>query len=164
MVVITTYYIAPILTYSPFNILCIRHAFPKCHVAYPELREKELICSIDPLAICKMNEVELKWMEGVTPPQSDARSPTISQLADELKVEAHNWKLLGTFLGLRHDQLAVIAEEEQLLRVRLIKVLVSWQNNATFAKPFKWKTVVKALRCIDNNVLADRIATKYISH
>ncbi len=134
-------------------------AIAKCHaVAYPELGEKELICSIDPLATCKMNEVELKWMEGPTSPQSDAGSPTISQLAVELKEEAHNWKSLGTFLGVRQDQLAVIAEEEQSVRVRLTKCLVYWQNNATLAKPFKWETIVKALRFVDNNTLADEIA------
>ncbi len=102
-------------------------------------------------------------MEGLTSPQSDAGSPTISQLGDELKVEAHNWKLLGTFLGLRQDQLEVIAEEEQSVRVRLIKSLVYWERNATTAKPFKWETIVKALRSVDNNTLADKVAEKYVS-
>ena len=138
-------------------------AIPKCHVAYPELREKELICSIDPLATCKMNEVELKWMEGVTSPQSDADGPTFSQLSDELKFEAHNWYSLGTFLGVRQDQLDAIAEEERSVRVRLIKSLVYWEKNATHSKPFKWETVVQALRNVENNTLADQLVAKYIS-
>ena len=102
-------------------------------------------------------------MEGVKPPQSDARSPTISQLSEELKFEAHNWYSLGTFLGVRQDQLAGIAEEEQSVRVRLIKSMVYWEKNATLAKPFTWETIVKALRYVDNNTLADKVAAKYVS-
>ena len=101
-------------------------------------------------------------MERVKPPQSDA-SLTIYQLADELKVEACNWNLLGTFLGVRQDQLDVIAEEERSVRFRLIKVLDYWQKNATLAKPFTWETVVQALRYVENNRLADEIAEKYVS-
>ena len=103
-------------------------------------------------------------MEGVKPPQSDARSPTISQLSEELKFEAHNWYSLGTFLGVRQDQLAAIDVEEQSVRVRLIKSLVYWQKNGTLAKPFTWETVVQALRFVDNNMLADQLVAKYISH
>ena len=50
----------------------------KDHIATVNLDERELICSIDPLFTCDMNEIELKWMEEVKPPQSDAGSPTIT--------------------------------------------------------------------------------------
>ena len=139
---------------------------PKCHIATPNLLEKELVCFKDPdprVAGCKMNEVELKWMEGVKPPQSDTASPTIKQLAVELKVEADKWYTLGTLLEVQSWKLAAIAKEEHSCIDRLIKVLEYWQKNSTLANPFTWETVIQALRDIGNNALADQLAVKYVS-
>ena len=111
-----------------------------------------------------MNEFELKWMEGVKPPQSDAGGPTIDQLAVELKVEAHDWYSLGVFLQVPYWKLAAIKKEEQQHCIKcLIKVLEYSQKHATLANPFTWETVVQALRNIENNTLADQLAEKYIS-
>ena len=141
---------------------------PKCHVATPNLAEKELVCFEDPdpqVASCEMNEVELKWMEEVKPPQSDAGGPTIKQLAVELKVEADKWYTLGIYLEVPTWKLAAIRKEEHSACIEyLIKALVYWQKNATLANPFTWETIVQALRNIDNNTLADTLAEKYISH
>ena len=137
---------------------------PKCHVATPNLKEKELVCSVNHRIGCEMNEVELKWMEGVKPPQSDAGGPTIDQLAVELKVEAHAWNTLGVFLQVPYWKLAAIKKEEQQHCIDcLIKALEYWQKNATRDRPFTWDTVVQALRFVDNNALADTLAAKYVS-
>ncbi len=109
-----------------------------------------------------MNMVEMKWLEAVEPhPTADASSPTISQLVVELKVEADKWSLLGTHLEVPHWKLAAIEKEEHSCIDRLLKVLLHWQKNATLANPFTWGTVVETLRNIDNNTLADKIATIY---
>ena len=139
----------------------------KYHIATPNLVEKELVCFQDPnpqVASCRMNEFELKWMEGVKPPQSDAVGPTIKQLAVELKVEADNWYTLGMYLEVPTWKLAAIRKEEHSACIEyLIKALVYWQKNATLANPFTWDTIVQALRNVDNNMLADTLAEKYIS-
>ena len=110
---------------------------PKCHIATPNLVEKELVCFEDPdpqVAGCKMNEVELTWMEGVKPPQSDTGSPTIKQLTVELKVEADEWYTLGTLLEVPSWKLAAIKREEHSCIECLIKALEYWQKNATLAR------------------------------
>ena len=139
---------------------------PKYHIATPDLVEKELVCFEDPdpqVASCEMNEFELKWMEGVKPPQSDAGGPTIDQLVVELKVEAHDWNTLGVFLQVPYWKLAAIEKEEHSCIDCLIKVVVYWQKNATLANPFTWETIVQALRKIENNALADTIAARYVN-
>ena len=110
-----------------------------------------------------MNEVELKWMAGVKPLQSDADGPTIKQLAVELKVEADKWYTLGTVLEVPSWKLAAIKKEEDSCIEWLIKALEYWQKNATLANPFTWETVVQALRDIGNKTLADQLAAKYVS-
>ena len=137
---------------------------PKCHhVATINPVEKELVCSVNRQIGCEMNEVELKWMEVVKPPQSDTGSPTIKQLAVELKVEADEWYTLGTLLEVPSWKLAAIKREEHSCIECLIKALEYWQKNATLASPFTWETVVQALRDNGNNTLADQLAVKYVS-
>ena len=133
----------------------------KDHIATVNLDERELICSIDPLVTCNMNEIELKWMEEVKPPQSDAGSPTISQLVVELKEETARWYELAVHMKIPEWKLAVIQKEERSLKDCLIKALQYWQKNANPShNPFTWDTVIQALRHIENNALADAIAEK----
>ena len=133
----------------------------KDHIATVNLDERELRCSIDPLVTCNMNEIELKWMEEVKPPRSDAGSPTISQLVVELKEETARWYELAVHMRIPLWKLAVIKRDEQSSEDCLIKALEYWQKNADPSRnPFTWDTVIQALKKMKNNRLADAIAKK----
>ena len=111
-----------------------------------------------------MNEIELKWMEEVKPPQSDpAGSPIMSQLAKELKEVADEWERIGTVLEVPQWKLAAIAKEQHHRCMDcLINTLGYWQKNATLVNPFSWETAIQALKDIDNDVLAENLAKKYL--
>ena len=108
-----------------------------------------------------MNEIELKWMEEVKPPQSVPGSPIMSQLLVELKEETARWYELAAHMKIPVWKLAVIKGEERSFEKCLIKALEYWQKNANPSRnPFTWDAVIQALRDIDNNRLADAIAKK----
>ena len=131
------------------------------HISTPNLKEEELVCSVDPQSGCNMNEIELKWLGKVKPPQADAGSPTISQLLVELKEETARWYELAVHMKIPEWKLAIIKGEEHSLTERLIKALEYWQKNADPSNnPFTWDTVIQALKKMKNNTLADAIAEK----
>ena len=132
------------------------------HIA---IRDKELllVCSIDPIAVCEMGEIVCKWLEAVAPPLNP-NSPSITQLVGELKIECANWYEIGLSLSVPEWKLAAIKKEDGECLERLTKSLVYWQKNGNVKddNSFSWETVVKCLRVIDNNTLADDIQKKYL--
>ena len=137
---------------------------PRRHVATPMLDGKKLKCTVDPIAVYEMNEIESKWLEPVQPPRSAADGPTIPQLATELQEEEAKWHTIGILLYIPPWKLAVIKQEERRSAVRLINALVYWQKNAKpDENPFTWDTIVKVLRQIKNNALADKLTEKYLN-
>ena len=112
-----------------------------------------------------MNEIESKWLEPVQPPpQSAATDPTIPQLTTELNEEQAKWHTIGIFLYVPSWKLAAIEQEERSSVDRLIKALVYWHKNAKpDVNPFIWDTIVKVIRQIENNGLADKLEAKYLS-
>ena len=141
-----------------------KSSLPRRHVATPMRNGKLLECTFDPIAVYEMNEIESKWLEPVQPPQSAADGPTIPQLATELQEEQANWHTIGIHLYIPPWKLAVIEQEEKCLSIRLINAFVYWQKNAEPDKnPFTWDTIVKVLRQIKNNALADKLTEKYLN-
>ena len=135
------------------------------HVATPMLVGKKLKCTVDPITAYEMNEIESKWLEPVqSPPQSAATDPTIPQLTTELNEEQAKWHTIGIFLCVPSWKLAAIEQEERSSVVRLIKALEYWQKNGEpDINPFNWDTIVKVLRQIENNRLADKLKAKYLN-
>ena len=133
------------------------------HIAKPAIKDKELLCSIDAVAVCEMGEIVCKWLEDVAPP-SNPNSLSIAQLSLELKSECANWYEIGLCLNVPEWKLAAIKKEESECLERLTKSLVYWQKNGNVNddNPFSWETVVKCLREIDSNTLADQIQKKYL--
>ncbi len=122
-----------------------------------------LQCTVDPLTVYNMNEIESKWLEPVQPPpQTAATGPTISELIIELVVEQANWHAIGIFLCIPPWKLSAIEIDERSSLDRLTSSLVYWQKNSKpDVNPFEWKTVVEVLRWIGNNRLADSLTATY---
>ena len=121
------------------------------------------MCSIDPIVICETSEIVCKWLKAVAPP-SNPNSPSVAQLFSELKKECANWYEIGFGLNVPEWKLAAIKKDESECLGRLTKSLVYWQKNGNVKddNPFSWETVVKCLREIDSNTLADHIQRKYL--
>ena len=129
------------------------------------MAKNELECTIDSTAVYEMNDIEKKWLEPVAPPPSTPNSPSIDQLLDELEVESSRWYAIGVHLLVPLWKLDTIEKEKKTCLEQLIKALEYWQKNGNLeaGNPFSWKTVVKVLRKIKNNNLAEMIEAKYLN-
>ena len=137
----------------------IRH-----HIATPALEKKELVCSIDPINGCKMNDIESKWLEPLPLPSVHPDGPTMENLMEILITVSPEWNIFGMGLHVpeykrENIRMANISNED-----RLMKVLEYWCRNATHSNPFTWQTVVNVLSSdiIKNNKLAGEIQQKYL--
>ena len=136
------------------------------HIATPVLEEKELVCSIDPINGCKMNDIESKWLESLPLPPSESDSPTMDQLMTELVEVSSTWELVGIQLLVPDWKLGIIKRENggQCTEC-LMKVIEYWRKHAGPKNPFSWETIVNVLqsRSIGNIRLAEDIEQKYTS-
>ena len=153
--------------FTRFSLYSLNKAapIPPNHVAVP-VANNELECTIDSTAVYEMNDIEKKWSEPVAPPPSSTpNSPSFDQLVDELKVESTRWYEIGVHLLVPLWKLNTIGKEEKTCLEQLIKALEYWQKNGNLkmGNPFSWKTVVKVLRKIKNNDLAEMIEAKYLN-
>ena len=136
------------------------------HIATPDLEEKELVCSMDPINGCKMNDIESKWLESLPLPPSESDSPTMDQLMTELVEVSASWELVGIQLLVPDWKLGIVERENRgQCKECLMKVLEYWRKHAGPKNPFSWETIVTILksRSIGNIRLAEDIEQKYTS-
>ena len=145
---------------------CIDTPSTRRHIATPVLEEKELICSIDPINGCKMNDIESKWLESLPLPPSESDSPTMDQLMTKLIEVSSKWELVGIQLLVPDWKLGIIKRENRgQCKECLMKVLEYWRKHAGTKNPFSWETIINVLqsRPIGNIRLAEDIEQKYTS-
>ena len=136
------------------------------HIATPSLEKKELVCSIDPINGCKMNDIESKWLESLPLPPSESDSPTMDQLMTELVEVSSSWELVGIQLLVPYWKLGIIKRENRgQCKECLMKVLEYWRKHAGTKNLFSWETIVTVLKSqpIGNIGLAEDIEQKYTS-
>ena len=136
------------------------------HIATPSLEKKELVCFIDPINGCKMNDIESKWLESLPLPPSESDSPTMDQLMTELVEVSASWELVGIQLLVPDWKVGIMERENRgQCKECLMKVLEYWRKHAGPKNPFSWETIVNVLqsRSIGNIRLAEDIEQKYTS-
>ena len=134
------------------------------HIATPALEEKELVCSMDPINGCKMNDIESKWLEPLPLPSVHPDGPTIENLMEILITVSPEWNIFGMALRVPEYKRENIGMANMSNEDRLMKVLEYWGRNATHSNPFTWQTIVNILSSdiINNNKLAGEIQQKYL--
>ena len=137
----------------------IRH-----HIATPALEKKELVCSIDPINGCKMNDIESKWLEPLPLPSVHPDGLTMENLMEILITVSPEWNIFGMALRVPEYKRENIGMANISNEDRLMKVLEYWCKNATHSNPFTWQTIVNVLSSdiIKNNKLAGEIQQKYL--
>ena len=85
-------------------------------------------------------------------------APTLQELSNELET-IENWHLLGVKLGLQGHQLREIEQDHPRdSKRRKNEMLDIWLRSS---KNPTWEAVVKAVRLMQEQVVADGILTKY---
>ena len=66
------------------------------------------------------------------------------------------WKTFGEIIGLTHNDLRVIAEENPTINNRLSPILDAWKKTHFKTTPFNWRHVILILREMGEHSVADR--------
>ena len=77
---------------------------------------------------------------------------------DELRDIQHNWDELGLELGLKQSQLDATDSDKRTTDQKRRDVIMKWFKNSV---PPCWEDVVRALKKMNENNLANKIAQRY---
>lgn len=98
-------------------------------------------------------------MAAASPPAS--LRPTLEQLTVQLEQISASWEQFAIHLGFNFDKICVIRRDEQGVANQLSKMLSQWLENEPTGT---WKHIVKALRSVRWNDLADKTEAKYVNN
>ena len=144
-----------------FSCPCERESLS--HFASPDLFNSKwhLYCSITEECVGPATDHHLLWLDT---PATETETPSLPKL---LELDIHkgvgpNYKIFGTFL-LRDETGMVVEGIRDCYRTPqniTLQILQEWLIGR--GESITWQSLVQALRSSDLNVLADRVAHKYI--
>ena len=144
-----------------FSCPCERESLS--HFASPDLFNSKwhLYCSITNECVGPATDHHLLWLDT---PATETETPSLPKL---LELDIHkdvgpNYKIFGTFL-LRDETGMVVEGIRDCYRTPqniTLQILQEWLIGR--GESITWQSLVQALRSSDLNVLADRVAHKYI--
>ena len=133
------------------------------HFASPDLFNSKwyLYCSITDECVGPATDHHLLWLDT---PATETETPSLPKL---LELDIHkdigpNYKIFGTFLLLDKTGMVVktIENDQRTAHNITLQILQEWLIGR--GESITWQSLVQALRSSDLNVLADRVADKYI--